>query len=48
MKLSNKQKYTVYIGVVLIALMALFAHEFSDYEHNTYEEVESKNVNIYD
>ena len=46
MKLSSKQKYTLYIGVILIALMALFVHEFLNTDID-FREVDNKVVEIY-
>lgn len=47
MKLSNKQKYTLYIATIIILLLALFTHEFlNNPEYNSLD-AENKNVNIY-
>lgn len=47
MKLSDKQKYTLYIGIVLIILMILFIIEFFNFDEEYLKEIETKNIKIY-
>lgn len=48
MKLTTKQKYTLYISVVIVLLLALFTHEFvNNPEYNNSINTETKNVQIY-
>lgn len=47
MKLTTKQKYTLYISVVIVLLLALFTHEFvNNPEYNSIN-TETKSVQIY-
>lgn len=47
MKRSNRQKYTLYIEIVLIILMILFIIEFFNCNEENLKEIEAKNVKIY-
>lgn len=47
MKLTTKQKYTLYISTVIILLLALFTHEFVNNPEYNSMDAETKNVQIY-